>query len=86
MDVFLFVIVITIIGGSIHLTKLWIRRRAKGYGVRSDTLEREVDTLEREVDALRERVETLERIVTDDKYTLDREIEKLEDEEGGTAA
>ena len=73
MDVFLFVILITIIGGSIHLTKLWIRRRAKGYGVRAESLEREVDEL-------RERVEALERIVTDDKYALDREIEKLEDD------
>lgn len=73
MDIFLFVIVITIIGGSIHLTKLWIHGRAKGYGVRAESLESEVDEL-------RERVEALERIVTDDKYTLDREIEKLEDE------
>lgn len=73
MDIFLFVIVITIIGGSIHLTKLWIYGRAKGYGVRAESVESEVDEL-------RERVEALERIVTDDKYTLDREIEKLEDE------
>lgn len=73
MDVFQFVILITIIGGSIHLTKLWIYRRAKGYGVRAESLESEVDDL-------RERVEALERIVTDDKYTLDREIKKLEDE------
>ncbi len=73
MDVFAFVILITIIGGGIHLTKLWIRRRTKGYGVRAETLEREVDEL-------RERVEALERIVTDDKYALDREIEKLEDD------
>ena len=73
MDVFLFVILITIIGGSIHLGKLWIRRNASATGARTDTLEDEVD-------ALRDRVETLERIVTDDKYTLDREIDKLDDE------
>ena len=72
MDIFLFVILITVIGGSIHLTKLWIRRNASATAARTDTLEDEVD-------ALRERVETLERIVTDDKYTLDREIDKLED-------
>ena len=71
MHVFEFVILITIIGGGIHLTKLWIRRCTKGYGVRAESLEREVDEL-------RERVEALERIVTDDKYALDREIEKLE--------
>lgn len=73
MDVFLFVILITIIGGSIHLTKLWIYGRAKGYGVRAESLEGEVDEL-------RERVEALERIVTEDRYTLDREIEKLDDD------
>ena len=73
MHVFEFVILITLIFGSIHLTKLWIRRNASATSARTDTLEEEVD-------ALRERVETLERIVTDDKYTLDREIEKLEDE------
>ena len=73
MDVFAFVILITIIGGGIHLTKLWIHRRATGNGARAESLEREVNEL-------RERVETLERIVTDDKYTLDREIENLEDE------
>lgn len=74
MDVFVFVILITIIGGSIHLGKLWIRRNASATSARTDTLEDEVDVL-------RERVETLERIVTDDKYTLDREIDKLEDED-----
>ena len=73
MDVFVFVILITIIGGSIHLTKVWIRRNASGNAARTETLEDEVD-------ALRERVETLERIVTDEKYNLDREIEKLDDD------
>lgn len=74
MDVFVFVILITIIGGSIHLGKLWIRRNASSTSARTGTLEDEVD-------ALRERVETLERIVTDDKYTLDREIDRLDDED-----
>ena len=73
MDVFVFVILITIIGGSIHLAKVWIRRNASGNAARTETLEDEVD-------ALRERVETLERIVTDEKYNLDREIEKLDDD------
>ena len=73
MHVFEFVILITIIGGSIHLAKVWIRRNASAKSARTETLEDEVD-------ALRERVETLERIVTDDKYGLDREIEKLDDD------
>ena len=73
MDVFVFVIVITLIAGSIHLGKLWIRRNASANTGRTHALEHEVEEL-------RERVETLERIVTDQKYTLDREIDKLEDE------
>ena len=73
MDVFVFVILITIIAGSIHLSKLWIRRNASGNTAKTGALEREVGDL-------RERVETLERIVTDDKYALDREIKKIDDE------
>ena len=73
MDVFVFVILITIVGGSIHLAKVWIRRKASANSARTETLEDEMD-------ALRERVETLERIVTDEKYNLDREIEKLDDD------
>jgi len=34
---------------------------------------------ERELAELRDRVETLERIVTDGRYTLDQEFERLED-------
>ena len=73
MDVFVFVILITIIGGSIHLAKIWIRRNASANWARTEVLEDEMH-------ALRDRVETLERIVTDDKYNLDREIEKLDDD------
>ena len=73
MDVFVFVILITIIAGSIHLSKLWIRSNASGSAAKTGALEREVGDL-------RARVETLERIVTDDKYALDREIKKIDDD------
>lgn len=35
------------------------------------------DSLIREIDSLKERVATLEKIVTDDKYQLRKEFEKL---------
>ena len=51
--------------------KIWVGRD------RSRVEEGEVDALHAEIAALRERVETLEQIVTDEKYTLEREIESL---------
>ena len=38
---------------------------------------RETDALKNEVSELRERVATLERIVTDEKYSLNKEFENL---------
>lgn len=38
---------------------------------------RETDALKQEVAALRERVATLEKIVTDEKYSLNKEFENL---------
>ena len=38
---------------------------------------RENDALKQEVSELRERVATLEKIVTDEKYTLNKEFENL---------
>ena len=72
MGVFEFVIVITLVAGSIHLGKMWIRRNASANRGRTRALEHEVEEL-------RERVKTLERIVTDQKYNLNREIDQLDD-------
>ena len=55
---------------AIHVQKHKHRRR-KG------TSERE-ERLERELAELRDRVETLERIVTDRRYDLDKEFEDLD--------
>ncbi len=72
MDVFTFAFLCTLIGCSIPLSKIWLNRKR---GVDDEDLR----TLYGEIDRLRERVETLEKIITDDKYELHREFQKLED-------
>jgi cell division protein FtsB len=37
----------------------------------------QVDALQQQVEVLKERVETLEKIVTDDKYELNRQFDSL---------
>ena len=54
---------------ALHVQKLKHRRR-KGDSAREERLQRELAEL-------RDRVETLERIVTDRRYDLDREFENL---------
>ncbi|RUO79767.1 hypothetical protein CWI84_09035 [Idiomarina tyrosinivorans] len=45
--------------------------------LRQTTSSDQVKSLETEVDRLRERVQVLEEIVTDNKYTLNKEFENL---------
>lgn len=72
MDVFTFVIIIVVIGcGTGVLTEYFKQKR------KSEELTTGDDVYE-ELDRLRERVEVLERIVTDDKYTLKKELDELE--------
>jgi len=50
-------------------------RKVKSKDKKLDTAEKE--NFERQISELNERIATLERIVTDEKYTLNREIEAL---------
>ena len=72
MDVFTFVIVIVIIGcGTGVLSEYFkTRRKAAEFGVDEEVIG--------ELEKLRARVEVLEAIVTDQKYNLEREIDRLE--------
>lgn len=73
MDVFTFVIIIVVIGcGTGVITEYLKTRRktAEAGGADDDVYE--------ELDRLRERVEVLEKIVTDEKYHLQRELDALE--------
>ena len=72
MDVFTFVIIIVVIGcGTGVLTEYFKnKRQAAAFGPDEDVYE--------ELDRLRERVEVLEKIVTDEKYQLKKELDQLE--------
>ena len=72
MDVFTFVIIIVVIGcGTGVLTEYFKHKRESAVAdVDGDVYE--------ELDRLRERVEVLERIITDEKYDLKRELDRLE--------
>ena len=74
MDFFTFLFLTVLIGCSIPLMKLW------QDGRRQRLPDSDVTTqLQRQVDALQERVEVLEKIVTDEKYQLQRELASLDD-------
>ena len=72
MDVFTFVIIIVVIGcGTGVLTEYFKNKREDGE------LEGDEEVYQ-ELENLRSRVEVLERIVTDEKYNLKKEIDQLE--------
>ena len=66
------VLIIVVMSLSIPLYAL----RVKSTRRRTGASERD-EQFDRELTALRDRVETLERIVTDRRYGLDREFERL---------
>ena len=72
MDVFTFVIIIVVIGcGTGVLTEYFKNKRQEGV------LEGDEEVYQ-ELESLRSRVEVLERIVTDEKYNLKKELDQLE--------
>lgn len=72
MDVFTFVIIVVIIGcGTGVLTEYFkTKREATEYEGDGEVFD--------ELESLRTRVEVLEAIVTDEKYSLKKEIDRLE--------
>ena len=74
MDFFTFLFLTVLIGCSIPLMKLWQDGRRQRLPDSGATTQ-----LQHQVDALQERVEVLEKIVTDQKYQLQRELASLDD-------
>ena len=69
MDVFVFIIIVVLIGcGTGILTEYLKGRREQGVD----------DDVYEELEALRSRVEVLERILTDEREQLKRELDQLE--------
>ena len=80
MNFFTFLFLVTIVGCSIPLMKLWQdgrQSRAMPKG--------EVEAMRREVEKLRERVQVLESIVTDKSYEVRREFAALESQSANGA-
>lgn len=72
MDLFLFIFLIVLVGCGSGVANEWLKRRP---------IKKEADpSLVREVQALTSRVETLERIVTDRRFGLERELDALDEE------
>ena len=73
MDFFTFLFLTVLIGCSIPLMKLW------QDGRKSRSLDNgATGAMQRQVDVLQQRVEVLEKIVTDEKYELKRELASLD--------
>jgi TolA-binding protein len=74
MDFFTFLFLTVLIGCSIPLMKLWQDgRRARAAESAGST------ELRAQIDKLQERVAVLEKIVTDEKYELRRELSSLDE-------
>ncbi len=72
MDVFTFIIIVVIIGcGTGVLTEYFKTKRKSGEAAGDEEVFEELESL-------RQRVEVLEAIVTDEKYNLQKEIDRLE--------
>ena len=74
MNFFTFLFLTVLVGCSIPLLKIWQDGR-RGRPVDDAN----VAAMRRQIDALQQRVAVLEKIVTDDKYELRRELASLDD-------
>lgn len=74
MDIFTFLFLVVLVGCSIPLLKLWLEGRRARAGDSAETI-----ALRAQIDKLQERVAILEKIVTDDKYELKRELASLDE-------
>ncbi len=72
MDVFTFVVIIVIIGCGSGVLNNYLKNRREEAQIDID------DGAYQELENLRERIEVLERIITDEKYHLKKELDQLE--------
>lgn len=75
MNVFEMIILIVLIGTSARIITEIVRHKGNASSASQDNLD---DALDR-IDDLEERVRVLERVVTDDRYELNRQIDDLKD-------
>jgi len=74
MNIFTFLFLTVLLGCSIPLLKIW--QEGRKARIMDDP---DAAAMKRQIDALQQRVAVLEKIVTDDKYELRRELASLDD-------
>lgn len=72
MDVFTFVIIVVLIGCGSGVINNYMKNQRNRTNVTVD------EDAQQELAELRERIEILEKIVTDEKYQLQRDLDHLE--------
>ena len=72
MDVFTFIILVVLIGCGSGVVNNYMRNQRNRTKVTID------EDAQQELAELRERIEILEKIVTDEKYQLQRDLDHLE--------
>ncbi|MDZ7686335.1 MAG: hypothetical protein U5O39_16165 [Gammaproteobacteria bacterium] len=75
MDVFTMVVIVVIVGCVTGVISDYLKNKHKYASKNTEELD---DALDR-IDDLEERIRVLEKVVTDDKYELNREIDRLRD-------
>lgn len=76
MGVFEMVVIVVVIGCVSGVINNYLKIRQKEGGIHSDDVDEAFDR----IDNLEERIRVLEKVVTDDRYELKQQIERLEKE------
>ena len=74
MEVFTFSIIVVIIGCGSGVLNNYLRNQRERHQMSGE----EDEVVYQELAVLRERIEVLEKIVTDEKYQLERDLNRLE--------
>lgn len=74
MDVTAILVMAIIVGGIVKIISILSN---KNKGIESRFSEQEYDAMLQKLQQMSERIETLEQIVTDEKYSLNKEFENL---------
>lgn len=74
MDVTAILVMAIIVGGIVKIISILSN---KNKGIENRFSEQEYDAMLQKLQQMSERIETLEQIVTDEKYSLNKEFENL---------
>ena len=77
MNVTAVVIVAIVFSALVHVVNTIFGKRNRHHASDLNKATQTITTLQAEVDSLKDRVKTLEKIVTDEKYQLNKEFENL---------